>query len=115
MVFHTTDFDRVACQVFQDTGDLVHRLAYHSDVVRQAPDQLAVFQGGPSRTGGSEAPLSEGARRGRDGKTANWPRPRGVALKMGRRLSGCRRIGYVSILRWAPSLPGRLGTVRPGR
>jgi len=24
---------------------LVHRLAYNSDVVRQAPDQLAVFQG----------------------------------------------------------------------
>jgi Natural resistance-associated macrophage protein len=32
---------------------LVHRLAYNSDVVRQAPDQLAVFQGA------SEAPISE--------------------------------------------------------
>jgi len=31
------------------------------------------------------------------GKTANWPRPGGVALKMGQRLSGGRWIGYVSI------------------
>jgi hypothetical protein len=32
---------------------LVYRLAYNGDVVRQAPDQLAVFQGA------SEAPISE--------------------------------------------------------
>jgi protein-S-isoprenylcysteine O-methyltransferase Ste14 len=33
----------------------VHHLAYSDDV---AAGQLAVFQGGPSRTGGSEAPIS---------------------------------------------------------
>ena len=43
-----------------------------------AGGQLAVFQGGPSRTGG-EAPISEsyGSSEQR-GKTANWPRPRGL-------------------------------------
>ena len=43
-----------------------------------AGGQLAVFQGGPSRTGG-EAPisLSYGSSEQR-GKTANWPRPRGL-------------------------------------
>ena len=30
---------------------LVHRLAYNGDVARRSPGQLAVFQGGPSRTG----------------------------------------------------------------
>ena len=39
-----------------DLRMLVHRLAYNGDV---AAGQLAVFQGGPSRTGGNEAPLSE--------------------------------------------------------
>jgi hypothetical protein len=33
---------------------LVCRLAYNGDVTA---GQLAVFQGGPSRTGGSEAPI----------------------------------------------------------
>jgi hypothetical protein len=74
----------------------VYRLAYSGDSVRQRPDQLAVFQGA------SEAPISELIRAERvrqppDGKTANRPRPRGVALKMGRRLSGACRIGYISI------------------
>ena len=32
--------------------NLVHRLAYSDDVVRRSPDWLAVFRGGPSRTGG---------------------------------------------------------------
>jgi hypothetical protein len=43
-----------------------------------AGGQLAVFQGGPSRTGG-KAPISEsyGSIRRGGGKTANWPRPRG--------------------------------------
>ena len=36
---------------------LVYRLAYNGDVVRRSPDQSAVFQGGPSRTGG-KAPIS---------------------------------------------------------
>src|ERR1700731_1557800 len=46
-----------------------------------AGGQLAVFQGGPSRTGG-EAPisLSYGSSEQR-GKTANWPRPRGLRWK----------------------------------
>src|SRR5580700_4770461 len=46
-----------------------------------AGGQLAVFQGGPSRTGG-EAPisLSYGSSEQR-GKTANWPRPRGLRSK----------------------------------
>jgi hypothetical protein len=47
----------------------VHRLAYNGDV---AAGQLAVFQGGPSRTGGNEAPISDsyGSNEQR-GKTAN--------------------------------------------
>ena len=54
---------------------LVYRLAYNGDV---AAGQLAVFQGGPSRTGG-KAPISEsyGSSKQR-GKTANWPRPGGL-------------------------------------
>src|SRR5713226_5412618 len=36
---------------------LVYRLAYNGDVARRSPGQLAVFQGGPSRTGG-KAPIS---------------------------------------------------------
>src|SRR5208282_5249088 len=46
-----------------------------------AGGQLAVFQGGPSRTGG-KAPISEsyGSSEQR-GKTANWPRPRGLRSK----------------------------------
>ena len=49
---------------------LVHRLANNGDV---AGGQLAVFQGA------SEAPISEsyGSSEQR-GKTANWPRPRGL-------------------------------------
>jgi hypothetical protein len=56
-------------------ANLVHRLAYNGDVVG---GQLAVFQGGPSRTGG-KAPISEsyGSSEQR-GKTANWPRPGGL-------------------------------------
>src|ERR1700730_2158256 len=70
-----------------------------------AGGQLAVFQGGPSRTGG-EAPISEsyGSSEQR-GKTANWPRPR-VAMKMGPR----RRFSSVTYrLRYAPPPPVRLG------
>ena len=61
--------------------ELVHRLTYNGDV---AAGQLAVFQGGPSRTGG-KAPISEsyGSNEQR-GKTANRPWPRRVAFKMGR-------------------------------
>jgi len=53
---------------------LVYRLAYNGDV---AAGQLAVFQGGPSRTGG-KAPISEsyGSSEQR-GKTANRARPGG--------------------------------------
>ena len=52
---------------------LVHRLAHNGAVVRQTPDQLAVFQGA------SEAPISDsyGSSEQR-GKTANWPRPGGL-------------------------------------
>jgi hypothetical protein len=55
--------------------ELVYRLAYNGDV---AAGQLAVFQGGPSRTGG-KAPISEsyGSSEQRR-KTANWPRPGGL-------------------------------------
>ena len=68
--------------------ELVYRLAYNGDV---AAGQLAVFQGGPSRTGG-KAPISEsyGSSEQRR-KTANWPPARRVALKMGRRLG--KRVG----------------------
>jgi hypothetical protein len=75
---------------------LVHRLAYNGDV---AAGQLAVFQGGPSRTG-DKAPISEsyGSSEQR-GKTATAAARR-VALKMGRR----RRCSSVtSRFRYAPS------------
>src|SRR5208337_3813612 len=63
--------------------ELVYRLAYNGDV---AAGQLAVFQGGPSRTGG-KAPISEliwveRATR----KNSQLAAARRVALKMGRRL-----------------------------
>src|SRR5260221_328047 len=37
--------------VSRSLTDLVHRLACNGDVVRQTPDQLTVFQGGPRRIG----------------------------------------------------------------
>ena len=43
----------------------MHRLAYNDDV---AAGQLAVFQGGPSRTGSNEAPISGFIRVGADPK-----------------------------------------------
>jgi hypothetical protein len=52
----------------------VHRLAYNGDF---AAGQMAVFQGGPSRTGG-KAPISEPYRPSEQrGKSANRPRPEG--------------------------------------
>jgi hypothetical protein len=53
-----------------------------------AGGQLAVFQGGPSRTDGNEAPIFEpyGSIRRGGGKTANWAPAQRVAMKMGRRL-----------------------------
>src|SRR4029077_7302722 len=67
--------------------------AYNDDV---AAGQLAVFQGA------SEVPISDpyGPSEQRRGKTANWPRPVGVAFKMGRRLR-CSSVTYR--LRYAPS------------
>jgi hypothetical protein len=60
--------------------------------VQQLPDQLAVFQGA------SEAPISEFIRVERaTRKNSQLATARRVAMKMGRRLSGSRRIGYVSI------------------
>jgi hypothetical protein len=58
-----------------------------------AGGQLAVFQGGPSRTGG-KAPISGsyGSIRRGGGKTANCPGPR-VAMKMGRLGGTYRRVG----------------------
>src|SRR6202047_3177748 len=61
---------------------LVHRLAYNGDV---AAGQLAVFQGGPSRTGG-KAPISGLIRVKRaTRKNSQLAAARRVALKMGRR------------------------------
>jgi hypothetical protein len=94
----------------------VHRLAYNSDVVRQAPDQLAVFQGGPSRTGGSEAPLSELIRVERATRKNSQPAAaQRVALKMGRRLRGS---SVTYRFRYAPSYcqsPARTVRPRPDR
>src|ERR1700751_1334971 len=76
----------------QRFGTLVHGPTYNSDVVRPAPDQLAVFQAP------SEAPISELIRVERATRKNSQPATaQRVALKMGRRLSGGGRIGYVSI------------------
>src|SRR5271166_6353838 len=67
-----------------DSRTLVYRLAYNGDV---AAGQLAVFQGGPSRTGG-KAPISEsyGSSPAVAGqKNSQLAAARRVALKMGRR------------------------------
>jgi len=65
--------------VSRSLTDLVHRLACNGDVVRQTPDQLTVFQGGPSRTGGRKRPYlnSHGPSEQRR-KTADSPRPGGL-------------------------------------
>jgi hypothetical protein len=78
---------------------LVRRLAYNGDV---AAGQLAVFQGGPSRTGGSEAPISGFIRIERaTRKNSRLAATRRGALKMGRRLR-CSSVTYRS--RYAPSV-----------
>src|SRR5208337_2637660 len=92
--------------------ELVYRLAYNGDV---DAGQLAVFQGGPSRTGG-KAPISEPhtgraspAAAGR--KNTQLAAARRVALKMGRLgetyrrigVSACRRVGVCK----ASSTPSR--------
>ena len=81
-------------------SSLVYRLAYNGDV---AAGQLAVFQVGPSRTGG-KAPISEsyGSIRRGGGKNSQLAAARRVALKMGRLgetypyrrigVSACRRL-----------------------
>ena len=66
------------------SSKLAHRLADNGDV---AAGRLAVFQGGPSRAGSNEAPISglmrvERATR----KNCHLAAARRVALKMGRRL-----------------------------
>ena len=77
---------------------LVHRLAYNGDV---AADQLAFFQGGPSRTGSNEAPISGFIRVERaTRKNSQLGAARRVALKMGRRLR-CSSVTYR--FRYAPS------------
>src|SRR3984893_6016465 len=70
------------CYTSLRLGALVHRLAYNGDV---AAGQLAVFQGGPSRTGG-KAPISGLIRVKRaTRKNSQLAAARRVALKMGRR------------------------------
>src|SRR5271157_3473085 len=68
----------------------VYRLAYNGDV---AAGQLAVFQGGPSRTGG-KAPMSGFIRAERATRKNSRPAAaRRVALKMGRR-PRCSSVTY---------------------
>ena len=77
---------------------LVHRLANNGDV---AAGQLAVFQGGPSRTGSNEVPISGFIRVERaTRKNSQLAAARRVALKMGRRLR-CSSVTYR--FRYAPS------------
>ena len=65
-----------------------------------AGGQLAVFQGGPSRTGG-KAPISESYGSSESGaagrKNGQLAPARRVAMKMGRRLSRNCGIGHVSV------------------
>src|SRR6202047_3535227 len=79
------------------SDQLVHRLAYNGDV---AASQLAVFQSGPSRTGG-KVPIS-GLIRVKRATRKNSPlaAARRVAMKMGRRLR-CSSVTYQ--FRYAPS------------
>jgi hypothetical protein len=73
----------------RDFCGLVYRLAYSGD---SAAGQLAVFRGA------SEAPISELIRAERATRKNSQPAAaQRVALKMGRRLSGRCRIGYISI------------------
>src|SRR5271157_153388 len=71
--------------------ELVYRLAHNIDV---AAGQLAVFQGGPSRTGG-KAPIFEFIRVDppRRRKNSQLAAARRVALKMGRIGETYRRAG----------------------
>src|SRR5580704_11560529 len=83
-------------------------MTYNDDV---AAGQLAVFRGGPSRTGG-KAPISgfiRSIRRG-GGKTAKPAAARRVALKIGRRLR-CSSVTYR--LRYAPSTASPARTALP--
>jgi hypothetical protein len=78
---------------WRQCGYLVHRLAYNGDV---AASQLAVFQGGPSRTGDNEAPISGFMRVERaTRKNSQLAAARRVGLKMGRRLR-CSSVAYRS-------------------
>jgi len=87
------------------TAKPVHRLAYNGDV---AAGQLAVFQGGPSRTGG-KAPISGFIRVERaTRKNSQMAAARRVALKTGRRLR-CSSVTYR--LRYAP-FKGQSGSDR---
>jgi hypothetical protein len=94
-------------------SDPVHRLAYNGDV---AVGQSAVFQGGPSRTGG-KAPISGFIRVER----ATWKNSqpvaaRRVALKMGRLrkrigVSECRRVGVCKASSTSSRPPGHCSHV----
>ena len=79
----------------------MHHLAYNSDVVRQAPDRLAIFQGA------SEAPISKLIRVERATRKNSQPAAaQRVALKTGRRLSGGCQAAAGSVTyrsRYAPS------------
>src|SRR5271157_3072411 len=86
---------------------LVYRLAYNGDV---AAGQLAVFQGGPSRTGG-KAPISGFIRVERaTRKNSQLAVARRVALKMGRQ-PRCSSVTYR--LRYAPSTASPARTALP--
>src|SRR5215469_309917 len=92
----------------QSIKSLVYRLAYNGDV---AAGQLAVFQGGPSRTGGNEAPISGFIRVERaTQKNSQLAAARRVALKMGRRLR-CSSVTYR--FRYAPSTASPARTALP--
>src|ERR1700738_2253519 len=86
---------------------LVPRLAYNGDV---AAGQLAVFQGGPSRTGG-KAPISGFIRVKRaTRKTSHLAAAGRVAWKMGRR-PRCSSVTYQ--FRYAPSTASPARTALP--
>src|ERR1700739_2633724 len=88
-------------------GTLVYRLL---NALSFAAGQLAVFQGGPSRTGG-KAPIS-GATRAERATRKNSQRAAAqrVALKMGRRLR-CSSVTYR--FRYAPSTASPARTALP--
>jgi hypothetical protein len=97
--------------------ELVYRLACNDDVVRQRPDQLAVFKARPARNasawadaGGATSIRRDGRKERATRKNSQTAEAQRVALKMGRRLPDRLRNRF----RYAPSYCRPDRTALPG-